>query len=206
MRVTDEQLIEKIRREGSAAATEELMERYKEMVRGRARALFLIGGDTEDLIQEGMIGLFRAVRDYDPAQGASFSTFAQLCVSRQLATAIEASLRGKNRPLNEAISIDSAQQAEEEAGSGTFETAGLIGVLAASPEDEPEEIIAGRDSVARALSQIREKLSPMEREVFELMLAGMDYRGIAAELKRDPKSIDNAIQRIRTKARRVIEE
>ena len=155
------------------------------MVRKKAHAMFLIGGEQEDLIQEGMIGLFRAVRDYRPDKNASFATFANLCVERQIYKAIEISGRQKHRPLNSYISLSE----ENSPLKDTEDT----------KQQNPEEIIIDRENADIMLEKIRKKLSLFENQVLELYLEGQDYHRIAQQMEKSPKSIDNALQRIRNK-------
>ena len=170
-----------------------LLGRYKSLVRSKARSYFLIGGETEDLVQEGMIGLFDAITDYDPDKGASFSTFAELCVSRQIFTALQISTRKKNTPLNEALSLDAMNSV-----GGTDEE------LSGPSEETPEEMLVSRENVNSLFGECMELLSPFEKTVLEQMVAGEDYLTIAENTGREPKSVDNAIQRIRNKIRRYL--
>ncbi|MBQ9643246.1 MAG: sigma-70 family RNA polymerase sigma factor [Lachnospiraceae bacterium] len=199
--LSDEELAARYR-SGSREALDLLMVRYKELVRRRAKALYLIGADTEDLIQEGMIGLFDAVSSYDPEREASFATFARLCIDRQLYSAVEASLRKKNRPLNEALSLNAVMESEEGEPRGEE----YIGMMESAAGEDPAEEVIGREETERLLARIKETLSPFERSVFEKMMAGADYRTIAKESGKSPKSVDNAIQRIRAKIRRIMPE
>ena len=199
--LSDEELAARYR-SGSREALDLLMVRYKELVRRRAKALYLIGADTEDLIQEGMIGLFDAVSSYDPEREASFATFARLCIDRQLYSAVEASLRKKNRPLNEALSLNAVMESEEGEPRGSE----YIGMMESAAGEDPAEEVIGREETERLLARIKETLSPFERSVFEKMMAGADYRAIAKESGKSPKSVDNAIQRIRAKIRRIMPE
>lgn len=160
-----------------------LLNRYKSLVRAQSRVRFLVGGDEEDLIQEGMIGLYKAVRDYDESRGASFKTFASLCISRQMAKAIETSGRDKNRPLNSSVSLTDEEwenQMKDEMNS-------------------PESIVLDEESGNEMLKKIKKSLSPMEQKVLDLYLTGADYREIAETIHKPPKSIDNTLQRIRKK-------
>ncbi len=185
---TDEQLI-RLLRDGDDQVMDYLMEKYKNLVRRRANALFLLGGDTDDLIQEGMLGLFKAVRDYEESAG-SFYRFAELCINRQLYTAIESAARKKHGPLNSYISLSGGESETE----GTF----LEDVTAAN-EANPEQMLIDRENFENFLARIRSRLSPLERTVLDAYLEGMNYRRIAEELGRPEKSIDNALQRIRAK-------
>ena len=179
------------------SAMEYLLEKYKPLVRQKTRKLFLIDGDKDDLIQEGMIGLFKAVRDYQAGKDAAFRTFADLCISRQLYSAIKKSNRLKNQPLNSYISIysDEFNDADELAGDRTVISSGSDNIA------NPEAIVIDRESAVDMQNQMFDKLSKMEREVLKRYLDGMTYQEIAADMKKSPKSIDNALQRIRGKIR-----
>ena len=195
--LTDEELLALIR-EGDTAAMDVLMDRYKELARSKAGSMFILGGDRDDLIQEGMIGLFKAIRDYDPSREASFPTFAALCVSRQIYTAVQADGRSKHLPLNMAVSLDAAAGSRDGADGSKVRQA--LGEMISAPDnDNPEQRVIDRESVRLMFDRIEQNLSPMEQEVLGLYLTGMDYREIAAVLARSPKSIDNALQRIRRK-------
>lgn len=176
-------------------AMEYLLEKYKPLVRQKTRKLFLIDGDKDDLIQEGMIGLFKAVRDYQAGKDAAFRTFADLCISRQLYSAIKKSNRLKNQPLNSYISIysDEFNDADELAGDRTVISSGSDNIA------NPEAIVIDRESAVDMQNQMFDKLSKMEREVLKRYLDGMTYQEIAADMEKSPKSIDNALQRIKGK-------
>ncbi len=189
---TDESLLLQYRG-GDRAVLDELFGRYKDMVRIKAKSMFIVGGDNDDLIQEGMIGLLKAVRDYDASQGASFHSFAELCVSRQIYTAVQAANRKKHSPLNHYVSI--YQNRENEPGGGED----LLSVLEASESFDPEKLLIDRENVSRIYRVIDQLLSPLEKQVLDLKLTGMNYTQIAAVLEREPKSIDNAIGRIKKK-------
>lgn len=177
------------------SAMEYLLEKYKPLVRQKTRKLFLIDGDKDDLIQEGMIGLFKAVRDYQAGKDAAFRTFADLCISRQLYSAIKKSNRLKNQPLNSYISIysDEFNDVDELAGDRTVISSGSDNIA------NPEAIVIDRESAVDMQNQMFDKLSKMEREVLKRYLDGMTYQEIAADMKKSPKSIDNALQRIKGK-------
>lgn len=177
------------------SAMEYLLEKYKPLVRQKTRKLFLIDGDKDDLIQEGLIGLFKAVRDYQAGKDAAFRTFADLCISRQLYSAIKKSNRLKNQPLNSYISIysDEFNDADELAGDRTVISSGSDNIA------NPEAIVIDRESAVDMQNQMFDKLSKMEREVLKRYLDGMTYQEIAADMKKSPKSIDNALQRIKGK-------
>ena len=197
-RMTDEQLIAKLR-DGDRRIMDYIMDKYKSMVRKKARAMYLLGGETEDLIQEGMIGLIKAVRDYDSGQGASFSSFAELCVSRQMYSAIEASKRKKHLPLNSYISLY-----EESEVRGDGKKMALIDTIEPEQETDPEALYFGKEYTEAFVEQLNDNLSQLERNVLYLHLMGTDYRKIADLLGKSPKSIDNALQRIRGKAEKML--
>ena len=196
--LSDEELITRSR-EGDEEAVETLMTRYKGLVLGKAKSMYILGGDSDDLIQEGMLGLFKAVRDYDSGRDASFRTFAQLCVTRQLYTAVTASGRKKHIPLNTAISLSQSAGGEQE-GDGPLD--GLIDLIPSDANLNPEEYLIGQESLEQLENWIAEELSDFERQVLELRLTGLGYVEIAHVLNRDEKSTDNALQRIKMKLRR----
>lgn len=199
-RLSDEALLRQLRA-GDAAIMDYVLDKYKPLVRKKTNAMFLIGGDTDDLIQEGMIGLFKAVQDYDPKEGASFSSFAGLCVSRQMYTAIKASQRKKHLPLNSYVSIyASASDNPEENGLSIVDT------IEAGKESNPELMILGEEYTNAFEEELKEKLSKLERKVLYLHLQGMEYLKIAEFMDKSPKTIDNALQRIKAKARQLLEE
>ena len=177
------------------AAMEYLLEKYKPLVRQKTRKLFLIDGDKDDLIQEGLIGLFKAVRDYQVGKDAAFRTFADLCISRQLYSAIKKSNRLKNQPLNSYVSIysDEFSDADELAGDRTVISSGSDNIA------NPEAIMIDRENAIDMQNKMFDKLSKMEREVLKRYLEGMTYQEIAADMEKSPKSIDNALQRIKGK-------
>ena len=177
------------------AAMEYLLEKYKPLVRQKTRKLFLIDGDKDDLIQEGMIGLFKAVRDYQVGKDAAFRTFADLCISRQLYSAIKKSNRLKNQPLNSYVSIysDEFSDADELAGDRTVISSGSDNIA------NPVAIMIDRENAIDMQNKMFDKLSKMEREVLKRYLEGMTYQEIAADMEKSPKSIDNALQRIKGK-------
>lgn len=197
-RMTDEQLIQKLR-SGEREVMDYIMVKYKSMVRKKARAMFLLGGENEDLIQEGMIGLIKAVRDYDAALGASFASFAELCVSRQMYSAIEASRRKKHLPLNSYISLYEEGETEDDGRNVP-----LIDTIESEGESDPEAIYFGKEYTEAFVEQLKERLSPLEKHVLYLHLMGTDYRTIAELLDKSPKSVDNALQRIKSKAEKML--
>ena len=193
--LTDEELIA-LFRDGDQEAMEKLLNKYKEMVLGKARSMYILGGDSDDLIQEGMLGLFKAVRAYDCGRDASFRTFAQLCVTRQLYTAVKASSRKKHLPLNTAISLSRPVREDGE------EEEEFLDCLEADASSNPEVYLIGQEEMERLEEKIERELSPFEKQVMELHLTGMGYVEIAHVLNRDEKSTDNALQRIRTKLKK----
>jgi len=186
--MTDEKLIEKLHK-GEDDIMDFILDKYKNTVKRKARAMFLIGGDTDDLIQEGMIGLYKAIRDFDVVKEVSFSSFADLCINRQIYTAINNSNRKKHGPLNtyvpfQSLEFDSNQQYS----------------------NNPEHILIDRENVSVIEKQLNQELSTFEKQVMVLYVEGIDYLTIAACMNRTPKSIDNAIQRIKTKASKIINQ
>ncbi len=199
-RMTDEQLIGELRG-GDQGVMDFIMVKYKALVRKKARAMYLLGGENEDLIQEGMIGLIKAVRDYNPEQGASFQSFAELCVSRQMYSAIEASKRKKHLPLNSYVSLYESGDTD-----GNDKKTPLIDTIEPVQENDPETLYFSREYTEAFVEQLKEQLSPLENHVLYLHLMGTDYRTIADILEKSPKSIDNALQRIRTKAGKMLDK
>ena len=190
--IKDEELISRFKN-GESEILDYLMEKYKNMVRKKARTMFLIGGENDDLIQEGMIGLFKAVRDYQPDRDAAFQTFPSICVDRQIYNAIQSSNRQKHQPLNSYISL-SEQDGENEEHLGD------------NWGENPESIIIDQENVQDLEQEITATLSPMENQVLEYYLAGNGYGEIAQIMGKTPKSIDNALQRIRIKIREQLEQ
>ena len=198
-RFSDEELCEKAK-EGDGKAENYLLNKYKNLVRGKAKTLYLLGGDREDLIQEGMIGLFMAVRDFDKTKNASFSTFANLVCERRMYNAIKAGQAGKNIPLNTYISLYAGQTEGENS-----DDIKLINNLRANSHLEPEGFVVDKKNTVFLLEKLSEVLSKLEEEVLDLYLSGKDYKEIAEMLERSPKSIDNALGRIKTKFKTVID-
>ena len=187
----DEELIEKLRA-GDERIMDYILDKYKPLVRKRANTMYLIGGDTDDLIQEGMIGLFKAIRDYEEEKETSFYHFAELCINRQIYTAVEASNRKKHAPLNSYISLY----------SGTNEDGVVLAdSLTTSITVNPEQMMIEQESLAQFMEQLKERLSKMERQVVDYYLAGLNYVQIAEQMGKTPKAINNALQRIKTKIR-----
>lgn len=197
--LTDEELIDRLR-DGEAQITDYIMDKYKNMVRKKAKSMYILGADNDDLIQEGMIGLFKAVRDYDAGRDASFYTFADLCVSRQMYNAVQASRREKHAPLNTYISLYADMADTEGGGNGTE----LVNVIASEIETNPEQLMIDRENVADIEAIIEKELSTFEKQVLDLYMTGMSYSQIARVLSRDEKSTDNALQRLKTKLRKAV--
>ena len=191
--MTDEQLIRKAR-EGEAMVVDFIIDKYKPLVKKKAKAMFLLGGENDDLIQEGMIGLFKAIRDFDLEKDRSFSSFADLCVSRQMYTAIKLSQRQKHIPLNNYVSLYEQVNSDSEDKQTT-----LIEQLETSQDNNPEDVFLDKEWEEAMEQALEEKLSEFERRVLHLHLLGEDYRSIAKLLDKTPKSIDNALQRIKQK-------
>ena len=196
--LTDEQYIAGYR-EGRISDIEEMLDRYKNMVRSKASTMYILGGDEQDLIQEGMIGLFKAVRDYDFGRDASFATFADLCVSRQIYNAIQASGRLKNLPLNDYVSLTADRTSDEGESS-----AQLIDELAGDKSGEPENVVISQENVDEINRLIADVLTDAERDVFRLHVTGLTTSAIAAILSMEPKSADNALQRARMKLKKAL--
>ncbi|EOT27094.1 RNA polymerase sigma-H factor [Eubacterium sp. 14-2] len=192
---TDEMLIEELRK-GQPDIIDYIMEKYKYLVRKRAKAMFLIGGDTDDLIQEGMIGLFKAIRDYRKEKDTSFYHFADLCITRQIYHAVEASQRKKHQPLNSYISLDT------ELGEEGTDT--LLDLLESFENVNPEQLFIDRENARAIQEKLESSLSLLEQQVLGLYLGGMNYRRIAVVLEKEPKAIDNALQRIRGKFAKIL--
>ena len=194
----DEELILRIR-DGEEKITDYIMEKYKNLVRSKAGSMYILGADREDLIQEGMIGLFKAIRDYDIGRDASFATFADLCVARQMYTAVQAAGRKKHAPLNSYVSLYAGNNSNK-----TEEEKKLLDSLVSRDEQNPEELLIDRENVERIEKAIESELSSFERQVLDLYLTGMKYTEIARVLGKDDKSTDNALQRCRSKIRKAL--
>ncbi|MDY4692814.1 MAG: RNA polymerase sporulation sigma factor SigH [Blautia sp.] len=185
--LSDEELIARAK-SGDSEVVDYLMEKYKGLVKNKARTMYLIGGENDDLIQEGMIGLFKAVRDFRPGRDAAFQTFARVCVERQMYNAIKNSNRQKHQPLNSYISLSGEKEGNEDPLKDMW-------------VENPESIIIDRENVRNLEKEISSALSPMENQVLKLYLNGSAYTEIARILKKSPKSVDNALSRIRGKIR-----
>ena len=190
---TDEMLIERLR-DGERDITDYIMNKYKNLVRSKAKSMYILGADTEDLIQEGMIGLFKAIRDYDAGRDASFFTFAELCISRQMYTAVQASNRKKHMPLNSYISLYATADVDGDNKEGNE----FINFLGFETQKNPEQLLIDKENVLSLERKIEEELSIFEKQVLDLYLTGMSYSQIARVLGRDEKSTDNALQRMKS--------
>ena len=194
---SDEELI-LLLRDGEESIIDYIMDKYKNLVRRKARSMYILGADRDDLIQEGMIGLFKSVRDYDAGRDASFFTFADLCVSRQMYTAVQASRREKHAPLNSYVSLYSTGNlsgSEREEG----EELQLVNAIASHTDLNPEDMLIDKENVENLEKMLEKELSAFEKEVLDLYMIGMSYSQIAKVLGRDEKSTDNALQRVKMK-------
>lgn len=191
--MTDEKLVE-LCQQGNSEVADYLIERYKGRAKAKARFLFLCDGDNDDLIQEGMIGIFKAIRSYDSSKGASFKTFVELCIDNQMYDAIKISNRKRNQPLNSYIPFFAYGEGQE----GESELSELNRVSNEQTKS-PEELIIERDNLKRIFEMLDKALSAFENEVLRLYLEGLGYREISEIMEKTPKSIDNAIQRIKQK-------
>lgn len=204
--LSDEELLTRLR-EGEREIESFMLTKYKNLVRKKANSMFILGGDTEDLIQEGMIGLFKAIRDYDFGRDASFYTFAELCISRQMYTAMQASNRKKHMPLNTYISLNSTICENGEHAPLEKEADMMLeGVLKTSADENPESLLIDQENVEYIEHIIESQLSSLEKQVLELHMTGMNYVQVAKVLGRDEKSTDNALQRVKLKIKKALSE
>ncbi|MBR6350792.1 MAG: sigma-70 family RNA polymerase sigma factor [Firmicutes bacterium] len=194
---SDEKLAE-MANAGDQSAESALIERYMETARAKASLYYMLGADSEDVIQEGMVGLFQAIRHYSPERGASFRTFADLCINRRILTAVKGASRLKNSPLNNSVSFDFPIDTDSERTIGDL--------LPAGDASDPELRLINGDIKRLIINDEKGLFSALERSVIRGLAEGRDYRHIAEELGRTPKSIDNAIQRIRKKLSLFFEE
>lgn len=188
--LTDAELLQRASAD-DREAEEQLVKRYMRLVRSCARPLFLAGGDSEDLIQEGLLGLLSAIRQYDAAGGAGFATFAEHCVRMRLLSAVKSASRLKHLPLNNGISFEQLSEESQQ-----------FSAIPDSLRDNPEELVLARERTEELYSELAQRLSRMEKQVLSLYLDGLSYRDIALRLRKDEKAIDNAVQRIRRKLAR----
>ena len=183
---------------GDKIALEYIIKKYKNFVKAKAKSYFLIGADKEDIIQEGMIGPYKAVRDFDASKTNSFKGFADICITRQIITAIKTATRQKHIPLNSYISLNKPVYDEESERT-------LLDIIATSIVTDPEELIISKEELKHIESKMNELLSELELQVVEYYLNGKSYQYIADKLQRDVKSIDNALQRVKRKLEKHLE-
>ncbi|WP_373317771.1 MULTISPECIES: RNA polymerase sporulation sigma factor SigH [Paenibacillus] len=195
--LNDEDIVEAVRN-GDSEALEYLINKYRSFVRAKARSYFLIGADREDIIQEGMIGLYKSIRDFRGDKLASFKAFAEICITRQIITAIKTATRQKHIPLNSYVSLDKPIYDEDSDRT-------LLDVICGSRVCDPEELIINQEEFTGLEDKMSEILSDLERKVLMLYLDGRSYQEIAVDLKRHVKSIDNALQRVKRKLERYLE-
>lgn len=193
----DEEVVELVK-DGNMVALEFLINKYKNFVRAKARSYFLIGADREDIIQEGMIGLYKSIRDFKEDKLTSFKAFAELCITRQIITAIKTATRQKHIPLNSYVSLDKPIYDEESDRT-------LLDVICGTKVTDPEELIINQEEFDDIEHKMGEILSDLERRVLMLYLDGRSYQEIAVDLNRHVKSIDNALQRVKRKLERYLE-
>ena len=196
--MADEQVVG-LAQQGDSVAVEYLLSKYKNFGRSKARSYFLIGADHEDIVQEGMIGLFKAIRDYQAERLSSFRAFAELCITRQIITAIKTATRQKHVPLNSYVSLNKPIYDEESDRT-------LMDVIVEGRAQNPEELIIGRENLVSFRDQVDRVLSGLEQDVLNAYLDGKSYQEIADKLGRHVKSIDNALQRVKRKMEKFLEE
>lgn len=197
--LTDESIV-KMAQEGSSTAYEYLISKYRGLAKNKSKSYYIAGGDNEDVIQEGMIGIFKAVRDFDETQNTSFRTFAEICINRQIITAIKTANRQKYQILNESVSLNMHADRDNE------ETPALSEILAANSADtDPEAMMLMKEVVDYLKANEKDLFSNLENEIWNQMLKGKNYREIAHALRRPAKTVDNAIQRIKRKIQMYLE-
>ena len=194
--MADEEVVS-LSQQGNMYAMEAILNRYKGFVASKARPYFLIGGNHEDMIQEGMIGLYKAVRDYLPDKQASFRSFAEICITRQMITAIKTATRQKHQPLNSYVSL--SRPAYDENSDQT-----LADVVLGSSCMNPEELIINKESYSACEAAISKSLSKLEHKILGYYLQGKSYQEISEYIGKSPKSIDNALQRVKRKLERIL--
>ncbi|WIV18826.1 MULTISPECIES: RNA polymerase sporulation sigma factor SigH [Paenibacillus] len=195
--LSDEDIVQAVH-DNDSEALEYLINKYRNFVRAKARSYFLIGADREDIIQEGMIGLYKAIRDFRGDKLASFKAFAELCITRQIITAIKTATRQKHIPLNSYISLDKPIYDEESDRT-------LMDVICGTQVSDPEELVINQEEFTGLEDKMSEILSDLERKVLMLYLDGRSYQEIAVDLNRHVKSIDNALQRVKRKLEKYLE-
>jgi len=194
---SENQIIE-MARNGNGDAMDHILHRYGNLAKAKSRAYFLVGADNEDIIQEGMIGLYKAIRDFNPEKTPSFFPFAELCITRQIITAIKTATRKKHTPLNTYVSLSKPVGSEGDTDRTLADT------LIEYSNRNPEELLISKENTRDILNEIKESLSKLENKVLDLYLKGEDYREISAKLGKSPKSMDNALQRIKRKITQII--
>ena len=194
----DEEIVQ-LCHQGDADAEEYLLNKYKNFVRSKARSYFLIGADHEDIVQEGMIGLYKAIRDFKQEKLSSFRAFAELCITRQIITAIKTATRQKHIPLNSYVSLNKPLYDEESDRT-------LLDIIMEGSAGNPEDMIINQENLGNIHQKINEVLSGLEQEVLAAYLDGKSYQEIAESLGRHVKSIDNALQRVKRKLEKYLEE
>jgi RNA polymerase sporulation-specific sigma factor len=197
--MTDEAIALMAQRDGDGAALEYLLNKYKNFVRTKARSYFLIGADHEDIVQEGMIGLYKAIRDFKEDRLSSFRAFAELCITRQIITAIKTATRQKHIPLNSYISLN--RPIYEEDSDRT-----LLDVITEDVPSNPEEMLIDREDLSVIEGRIGAMLSDLEKQVLVRYIEGKSYVEISEEMNRHVKSVDNALQRIKRKLQKLLDE
>ena len=195
--LSDDELIIRLR-DGEEAIMDVLMDKYKNLVRKIAQSMYILGAEPEDLIQEGMIGLFKAIRDYDLGRDASFTTFASLCINRQMYKMLTASTRQKHIPLNTYISLYSKRSEEDDKDQE------LISIIEAKDDNNPEQLVIDKENAQDLEKRIEMELSNLEIQVLELYMTGLTYVEIAKILGRDDKSTDNALHRAKSKIKKIV--
>lgn len=194
----EDEIIVELVHQGDSEALDYLIHKYKNFVRAKARSYFLVGADREDIVQEGMIGLYKAIRDFKEDKQSSFKAFAELCITRQMITAIKMATRQKHIPLNCYVSLDKPIYEDDSART-------LMDVLSGAKMTNPEELIINREEFDHMEEKMTELLSDLERKVLLLYLEGRSYQEISEELNRHVKSIDNALQRVKRKLEKYVE-
>lgn len=194
----DDDTIIQLIHQGNSLALDFLIHKYRNFVRAKSRTYFLIGADKEDIVQEGMIGLYKAIRDFDSDKLSSFKAFAELCITRQIITAVKTSTRQKHIPLNSYVSLDKPVYDEESDRT-------LLDIIAGSRGIDPQELLVSREKYADMEFKLTELLSELEKKSLNLYLDGQSYQEISVELRRHVKSIDNALQRVKRKFEQLIE-
>ncbi len=198
LELPDDQLVKLIRM-GDNEAESLLLDRYKKVVKQRSASFFMPGADREDLIQEGMVGVFKAIRDYDPAKGASFSTFAEMCIKRQIITAVKSAARMKHAPLNNSLSLNKPVTEDTERVATLGET------LTADESSDPEKVIVMQENLSYIEKYSGEIFTSLEWDVWRMYINGCSYKEIASRLDKTSKAVDNAIRRAKKKLAEILE-